>query len=68
MIVPLCGQMCPLTRQVGLFTQRVEIGNSVPTDRWFVTNGVVAVGPVTFDLVLRGVAYGRISTRVIRKT
>jgi hypothetical protein len=27
-----------------------------------VTNGVVAVGPVTFELVLRGVAYGRIST------
>jgi len=29
-------------------------------DRWFVTNGVVAVGPVTYELVLRGVAYGRI--------
>jgi len=33
-----------------------------PSDRWFVTNGVAAVGPVTFELVLRGVAYGRIST------
>lgn len=31
-----------------------------PSDSWFVTNGVVAVGPVTFELVLRGVAYGRI--------
>jgi hypothetical protein len=30
------------------------------TDRWFVTNGVVALGPVSFELVLRGVAYGRI--------
>lgn len=30
------------------------------SDRWFVTNGVVAVGPVTYELVLRGVAYGRI--------
>lgn len=36
--------------------------NSAPSDRWFVTNGVVAVGPVTFELVLRGVAFGRIST------
>jgi hypothetical protein len=33
-----------------------------PGDRWFVTNGVVAVGPVTFELLLRGVAYGRIPT------
>lgn len=29
-------------------------------DSWFVTNGVVAVGPVTFDLLQRGVAAGRI--------
>ncbi|HYO96567.1 MAG TPA: hypothetical protein VER33_18770 [Polyangiaceae bacterium] len=29
-------------------------------DRWFVTNGVVAVGPVSFGLLLRGVAQGRI--------
>ena len=42
---------------------QVEAGNNaVPSDRWFVTNGVAAVGPVTFELVLRGVAYGRIST------
>src|ERR1700754_2263124 len=41
---------------------QVEAGNSAPSDRWFVTNGVVAVGPVTFELVLRGVAHGRIST------
>lgn len=34
-----------------------ESGNS---DRWYVTNGVVAVGPVSYELVLRGVAYGRI--------
>lgn len=33
---------------------------SPPSDSWFVTNGVVAVGPVTFELLLRGVAYGRI--------
>jgi hypothetical protein len=36
--------------------------DTVPSDRWFVTNGVVAVGPVTFELVLRGVAHGRLST------
>jgi hypothetical protein len=37
-------------------------GNTAPSDRWFVTNGVAAVGPVTFELVQRGVALGRIST------
>jgi hypothetical protein len=31
-----------------------------PSDRWFVTNGILAVGPVTFELLLRGVAHGRI--------
>jgi hypothetical protein len=42
---------------------QVEAGsNTAPSDRWFVTNGVVAVGPVTFELVQRGLAYGRIST------
>ncbi len=30
------------------------------SDRWFVTNGIVAMGPVSYELVLRGVAYGRI--------
>lgn len=34
--------------------------DSGKSDRWFVTNGIVAVGPVTYELVLRGVAYGRI--------
>ena len=34
--------------------------NGCTTDRWFVTNGIVAVGPVSYELVLRGVAYGRI--------
>lgn len=29
-------------------------------DVWFVTNGVVAVGPVSFGLLLRSVAHGRI--------
>src|SRR4051812_41073667 len=32
------------------------------SDLWFVTNGVVALGPISFELVLRGVAYGRIPT------
>ena len=42
---------------------QVEPGKErAPTDRWFVTNGVAAVGPVTFELLLRGVAHGRIST------
>lgn len=36
--------------------------HAVPSDRWFVTNGVAAVGPVTFELLQRGVAFGRIST------
>lgn len=31
-----------------------------PSDRWYVTNGIQAVGPVTFELLLRGVAHGRI--------
>jgi hypothetical protein len=30
------------------------------SDRWFVTNGVVAVGPVSFEMLLRGAAHGRI--------
>ncbi|HVU01440.1 MAG TPA: hypothetical protein VHE30_06795 [Polyangiaceae bacterium] len=30
------------------------------TDQWFVTNGVVAVGPLEFDRVARGVAGGQI--------
>lgn len=29
-------------------------------DRWFVTNGVVAIGPVSFETMLRGVAAGQI--------
>jgi hypothetical protein len=33
---------------------------SLDSDRWYVTNGVVAVGPVSFDLLTRGVAAGRI--------
>jgi hypothetical protein len=42
--------------------QTDSANRDAPSDRWFVTNGVVAVGPVTFELLLRGVAYGRIST------
>ncbi len=38
----------------------LEARDTASSDRWFVTNGVVAVGPVTYELVLRGVAYGRI--------
>ncbi len=30
------------------------------SDRWFVTNGVVAVGPVSFELLTRGVSGGRL--------
>ncbi len=42
---------------------QVDSGNeSGPSDRWFVTNGIAAVGPVTFELVLRGVAFGRIAS------
>ncbi len=31
-------------------------------DRWFVTNGVVAVGPISFELLMRGAAHRRIPT------
>jgi hypothetical protein len=42
---------------------QLDPGNiTAPSDLWFVTNGVVAVGPVSFELVLRGVAFGRIAT------
>jgi hypothetical protein len=37
-----------------------EAGKRGRDDRWYVTNGVVAVGPVGFDLLTRGVARGRI--------
>lgn len=30
-------------------------------DRWFVTNGVVATGPIGFNLLSRGIAHGRVS-------
>lgn len=33
---------------------------SASEDRWYVTNGVVAVGPVGFELMIRGVEAGRI--------
>lgn len=33
------------------------------TDQWFVTNGVVAHGPVEFDRLTAGLAHGRISPR-----
>lgn len=29
-------------------------------DRWYITNGIVVVGPVSFELLTRGVAQGRI--------
>jgi hypothetical protein len=31
-------------------------------DRWFVTNGVVAVGPISFELLMRGATHRRIPT------
>jgi hypothetical protein len=33
------------------------------SDQWFVTNGVVALGPVDFERLTTGVAHGRISPR-----
>src|SRR5690349_24665986 len=32
------------------------------SDRWFVTNGVVAIGPISFELLMRGAAHRRIPT------
>ncbi len=32
------------------------------SDRWFVTNGVVAVGPVSFEMLTKGATGGRIPT------
>jgi hypothetical protein len=34
--------------------------SSARHDRWFVTNGVVAVGPISFELLMRGAAHARI--------
>jgi hypothetical protein len=36
--------------------------SSARSDRWFVTNGVVAVGPISFELLMRGATHGRIPT------
>src|SRR5437868_14926381 len=48
-----------MTHRVGLMSH-VDDSRPSSSDLWFVTNGVVAVGPVSYELVLRGVAYGRI--------
>ena len=39
---------------------KLESSEMTVDDRWFVTNGVEAVGPVSFELMSRGVAAGRI--------
>jgi hypothetical protein len=31
-----------------------------PRDQWYVTNGKVAVGPITYELLLRGIRHGKI--------
>ncbi len=43
---------------VDINVQTEEITSN--NDQWFVTNGVEAVGPVTFELLSRGVSAGRI--------
>src|ERR1700743_2001245 len=49
-----------MAHRVGRMHEAHDSQDTGVSDRWFVTNGVVAVGPVTYELVLRGVAYGRI--------
>jgi len=49
----------------GTLASEVPLRDTTPpsgrrTDRWFVTNGVVAVGPVSFELLIRGASHGRI--------
>ncbi len=40
--------------------EMTAFASSASTDVWYVTNGVVAVGPVAFTLLSRGIASGRI--------
>lgn len=34
--------------------------SAAPGDRWYVTNGVVAIGPISFELLRRGARTGRV--------
>ena len=34
--------------------------SAAPGDRWYVTNGVVAIGPISFELLRRGARSGRV--------
>lgn len=53
-------------RRANRATEGAEDTHAPPSgkrsDRWFVTNGVVAVGPVSFDMLTRGATGGRIPT------
>ena len=49
--------------QLATVTEPKEKPAALPTpadDRWYVTNGVVAVGPVSYELLQRGIGAGRI--------
>ena len=51
----------PLPTLASDLAPRDSMPPSAPrSDRWFVTNGVVAVGPISFDLLMRGAAHERI--------
>ena len=51
----------PVPTLVSQLAPRDSVPPSAPRgDRWFVTNGVVAVGPISFELLLRGAAHERI--------
>lgn len=44
-------------------TEEVVAGEAISAeDRWYVTNGVVAIGPVAYELLSRGVESGKIPT------
>ena len=48
----------PADDESGLGSRRSD---GAADDRWYVTNGVVATGPIGFNLLSRGIAHGRVS-------
>lgn len=61
-----CGYLCPRRRNKAKELHAHSRLPSVPPprDSWFLTNGVMATGPTTFDNVARSVAEGRVSRAV----
>ncbi len=51
----------PADDESGLGDPRQTRDGSAGDNRWFVTNGVVAIGPIGFNLLSRGIAHGRVA-------